>query len=1040
MIDHLIRWSLRHRAIVVSAAVVACAIGARTAFRLPVDVFPDLTAPTVTVLTEAHGMAPLDLEQQVTFPIETALNGASGVRRVRSSTVPGLSIVWAEFEWDENQRDARIIVSERLALAAEQLPEGVHPVLAPVTSIMGEILLLGLRAEDGEASSERAEELRTYAETQLRRRLLSVPGVAQVAVIGGDLKQYQVVLETAKLTSYDVSLDAVRAALQSDNRNVSAGFLNTAGSEYIVSGRGRFRTVDDIGSVVIREAGSVPIRVRDLGRVVIGSAPKRGVGSIRGESAVVLTVMKQPQANTLEVTREIDRVLDGIETRLDGIVLERNIFRQSDFIARAVKNVTHALRDGGILVVVIMLLFLANLRATAITLTAIPLSLVAAVIVLEAFGATINTMTLGGMAIAIGALVDDAVIDVENVIRRLRENSARPPPERRSALTVVFLASKEIRSSITFATFIVIVVFVPVFFLPGVESRLLEPLGIAYVVSISASLVVALTVTPALCLILLPSSRSVRDPREPRLARTLKNTYGVCLRWILRHPLLVTGPALALFLAAAVQLALFGRTFLPDFNEGALTINATTLPGISLRESDALGRWVEKRILAQPEVTTTTRRTGRAELDEHAQGTNGAEIDVPFTLGERSKTEFLAALRSDLAQIPGTNIEIGQPISHRIDHMLSGTRANLAVKIFGPDLYELRRVGERIRVEMESIEGVVDLALEQQSDVPVLSIDYDREALARYGVTVQDVSAALEAAVQGLTVTQVLEGRASFAVVVKLRAREEWSIENLGRLLIDTSSGVRVPLATVASIQRDKGPNAVSRENVERKIVVQANIAGRDITSVVAGIRARVEPIIRSYPSYRVEYSGQFESAEEAGAILLVLGGLVVIAIGFLLHLAFASVRDALFVMTNLPLALIGAVGGVFLSGGTLSVASMIGFITVFGIATRNGIMLVSHVRHLQRQEGVDDFREAVYRGSVERLLPILMTAIGTALALVPIVIAANKPGNEIQTPMAAVILCGLVSATFLNMVVVPALFLRFGTAQTRRTSAGEES
>ena len=1025
MIDHLIRWSLHNRASVVLAATVFCGFGTYTAARLPVDVFPDLTAPTVTILCDGHGMAPTDMETQVTFPIEAALNGAAGVRRVRSSTSAGVAVVWVEFDWNADQAIARQIVNERLARVTADLPERVDTMLAPSSSIMGEILFLGLASDD-----QSPRDLRSYADVTLRRRLQSLPGVSQVTVIGGDLKQYQVVLNPEKLLGYDVAVEDVTRALKADNENLSAGFLNKSGSEYILSGRGRFFSLEDIGAVVVHKSNGVPVLIRHLGEVIAGTTPKRGEGSVRGQKAVVISVQKQPRANTLAVTNEIDRVLDQIEPTLlaTGIYIERDIFRQSTFIELAVRNVLHALRDGGILVVVIMFLFLANVRATVITLTAIPLSLVAAVLTLEALGATVNTMTLGGMAIAIGALVDDAVIDVENVIRRLRDNFRRPQSERKANLQVVFEASKEIRKSIAFATVIVMLVFVPVFFLPGVEGRLLRPLGMAYVTSLFASLVVALTVTPALCLLFLPTCGLIQKAQEPELARLIKERYAQALNWILDHPKLVTAPSVVLFVASVVALFLLGRTFLPDFNEGSLTINATTVPGIALSESDKLGRMVETTLLSHPEVTSTARRTGRAELDEHALGVNASEIEVSVTLKDRSKDEMIAALRRDLSLIPGMQIAIGQPISHRIDHMLSGTRANLAVKLFGADLYRLRQLAKHVRAEMEVEEGIVDLFVEQQSDVPILSVRYDREALARYGLSVETVSSTLKAAVHGLEVSLVIEGEAVFELAVRVGGNPEWTIDNIGALRIRTDSGAAVPLRALATILKDKGPNTISRENVERKIVVQANVAGRDITSVVNSLRSRIDKIVAEEPGYRVEYGGQFESAEQAKRLLLILGFLVVLGIGFLLQLACGSTRDALFIMSSLPLALIGAVGGVYMSGGVLSVASMIGFITVFGIATRNGIMLISHIRYLQHQTAeCAQFRSAVLRGSVERLLPILMTALGTALALVPLVIAGDKPGNEIQTPMATVILCGLLSATALNMIVVPALFLRFG-------------
>jgi CzcA family heavy metal efflux pump len=1028
MIDRLIHASLENRTLVVIAALILCVIGTQRAFELPVDVLPDLTAPTVTIICEGHGMAPTDMELQVTFPIESALNGAQGVRRVRSSTSTGISIVWADFGWGEDLTQARRVIGERLAPITANLPDGITPVIAPASSVMGEILFLGLRSDERSSL-----ELRRYARSGLERRLLAIPGVSHVAVIGGDVEQQKVELGVDRLARYDVSLDEVTRALIDNHRTVSAGFVDSAGSEYLVSGRGRFRSIEEIGAVVVREVAGSPILIRDLGTVERGSAPKRGVGSVRGHPAVVISIQKQPGANTLDLTERIDRFLDDAERSMpSGIVLERDIFRQSDFIAVAVRNVLHALRDGSLLVVAILLVFLASPRATFITLTAIPLAFVAAILTLEMMGATINTMTLGGLAIATGALVDDAIIDVENVIRRLRMNTQLAAAERRSALSVIYDASREIRSSIAFATLIVILVFVPIWFLPGIEGRLLRPLATAYVVSLFASLIVALTVTPALCALLLPRSHSVHEKLEPRIARALKTGYGIILERVLRSPKMVAwGVSIGLLLAIALVFPL-GRAFLPDFNEGALTVNASTLPGISLAHSDELGRKVEEVLLSHPEVRSTARRTGRAEVDEHAQEVSASEIDATIELGERSKEEFLEELRDDLSKVPGVIITIGQPISHRIDHMLSGTRASIAVKIFGPDLLELRRLGERVRGAMENEPGIVDLSAEQQTDVPLLAVDYDRAALARHGVSAETVGRALEAAHQGLRVARIVEGGLLIDLVVRLGSGGSWPIDEIGSLPIDLPSGGRVPLAALANIRKDKEPNTISRENIERKFVVQANVSGRDLVSVVEGVRKRVDPILASSTNYRVEYGGQFESAESTQHRLILLGIGIIVGIGFLLHAAFGSARDALLIMLNLPLALIGGVAGVWASGGVLSVASMIGFITVFGIATRNGIMLVSHFRHLQREEGVADFHEAILRGSVERLLPILMTALGTALALVPLALAGDEPGSEIQTPMAIVILGGLISATLLNMIVVPTLFLRFGKPWVR--------
>ncbi|GMV83353.1 MAG: multidrug transporter AcrB [Planctomycetota bacterium] len=1024
MIDFLIRWSLHNRAAVLLMATLLCAVGGYLATRMPIDVFPDLTAPTVTVITEAHGMDPTEVESQVTFPIEAALNGSPGVRRVRSSTAVGISVVWVEFEWGADIYLARQVVSEKLALVTGDLPPDVErPILAPISSIMGEVMFLSLTSEH-----HTPIELRTTADSVIRRRLLSVPGVAQVTPIGGGEKQYQVVLSPEKLNIYGLSISQVSAALSASNENVSTGFMVEGGSEYLVKGLGRYQNLNDIAQTVVTSVDGVPIKVSDLGSVQIGEAPKRGEGSAMGKPAVIIGIQKQPGANTLTLTRELDTVMDDLSAKLpQGMKINKHLFRQADFIQVAVNNVVHALRDGGILVIIIVLVFLANLRATLITLTAIPLSLVSAILVLWAFDATINTMTLGGMAIAIGALVDDAIIDVENVFRRLRENAAISEHQRRPTLSVVLDASIEIRSSIVFATVIIVLVFTPLFFLSGVEGRLLRPLGVAYVVSLAASLFVAVTVTPALCHLLLPNSKGVRTGHEPLLVRWLKAGYGKMLKPILTRWWLVTLPSVLLLAGAVFASTKLGFAFLPEFNEGSLTIAVVTLPGTSLAESNELGRIVEQTLMQHPEVVAMARRTGRAELDEHAQGVEAAELEVSLSMKERSKEVFLDALRQDLSQVPGVNITIGQPISHRIDHMLSGTRASVAIKIFGEDLYRLRKLAEKARQEISTVPGVVDLSVEQQMDIPILKTNMDRAAMAHHGLQVQDVAHTLEAGLQGSTVSRVIEGRNSFDLVVKVAGTEAWTTDTLGDLPIHTPQGYKVALRSVADIRKDAGPNTISREQVERKIVISCNVAGRDVTSVVQDIRSRVDPILAEEPGYSVEYGGQFESATEAGRVLVILGIAVILAIGLVLHLAFGSARDAFLIMLNLPLALIGGILGVFVSGGVLSVASMIGFITVFGIAARNGIMLVSHIRHLQEHEGVTDFQEAVYRGSLERLAPILMTALAAGLALIPLALGGGKPGNEIQTPMAIVILFGLLSSMLLNMIVVPALYLRFG-------------
>jgi CzcA family heavy metal efflux pump len=1030
----LIRFSLSNRALVLVAALVLTLYGGWVAKNLPVDVFPDLSAPTVTVVTEAHGMTPIDLEQQVTYQIEASLNGAQGVRRIRSATAVGISLVWVEFDWGTDIRVARQIVNEKLDLVSSDLPAEVErPILAPVSSIMGDVMFLGLTSDQ-----HTPIELRTFAELTIRRRLLAVSGVSQVAPIGGAHKQYQVVARPESLAAYGVTLDELSNALRSANRNTSAGVINQSSSEWLVSVEGRFSNTNDIAAAVIRSAGTTPIRVGDVAEVRIGSAPRRGTATANGEPAVVLGVRKQPQANTLELTRRLDEVVDTIEADLpEGMTLHRSIFRQADFIQVAVSNVVTALRDGVLLVVIVILLFLANFRSTMITLTAIPLSLVTAVLILQWLDATINTMTLGGMAIAIGALVDDAIIDVENVFRRLRENYQLPSEKRSSSWRVVLDASVEIRSSITFATAIIVMVFTPVFFLGGVEGRLLAPLGLAYVVSLVASLVVAMTVTPVLCYLLMPNSQTIVREQEPIISAACKSVYRRVLPFLLNHVWLVTIPTVLLFAGATYQMTLFGRVFLPPFNEGSLTIGAVTLPGTSLEESSRLAGQLDKILLRQPEVVGFARQTGRAEQDEHVMGVEASELEVQIEMKDRTKEQFLAALRNEFKVVPGMNVEIGQPISHRVDHMLSGTKAAVAVKIFGPDLYELRTLGEKVRKSIEDVPGIVDLAMEQQRDVPTLRIRFRREALARRGVTIDQAARHINAAVKGDKVSEILEGRNAFDLVVRLDRREPWRLETLGELLIDTTSGARVPLSEIAHVERFTGPNRISREQVERKIVVSCNVAGRDVMSLVNECRGLVEPIIAQHPGYRVQFGGQFESVVEATRMIALVGSGVLIGIGLLLYMAFGSARDAILVMLNLPLALIGGVAGVYFSGGVLSLASLIGFITVFGIAARNGIMLISHIRHLQLVEGVRDFREAVYRGSMERLAPILMTALATCLALIPLAMGGGQPGKEIETPMAIVILFGLSTSMLLNMVIVPALYLRFGKAvQPRPVSA----
>jgi CzcA family heavy metal efflux pump len=1023
-IKRLIHWSVEHHWIVIALSTLLLSAGVWMARDMPVDVFPDLTAPTVTILAEGHGMAPEEMESLVTFPIESSINGASGVRRVRSATAVGVGVIWVEFDWGTDIYIARQLVAEKLALVAESLPPQVErPVLAPISSIMGEILFFALSSDTVDPLT-----MRTVADTVVRRRLLAVPGVSQVTPIGGAERQFQVIAHPEALRANGVSLTELLDAVRASSENASAGIYVEGPQEYVLQAVGRVRSAQEIGESVVAMRGTRSVLVADVADVQEGAALKRGEGSRNGSPAVIVGVQKQPGANTIEVTERLDRELDSLQQELpEGMTIDRRIFRQSDFIQVAVNNVIAALRDGGLLVVAVVILFLANMRAAAITLTAIPLSLAAAVLALRGMGATINTMTLGGLAIAIGALVDDAIIDVENVVRRLRENAAKPPEAQRPVAAVVRDATLEIRMSIVFATVIIVLVFLPIFGLSGVEGRLLTPLAYAYIVALLASLAVAIVVTPALCYAFLPRARSIVRGREGRIAQTLKSGFARMLPFALERPGLVSGVSMALLLAAAFGTTRFGTAFLPEFHEGSLTISVNTLPGTSLGKSDEIGTRVERLLLAQPEVVATARRTGRAELDEHVQGVEAAEIDVGLRESDRPREELLAALRQNFAGLPGTNVTIGQPISHRIDHMLSGTRANIAVKIVGDDLVTLRRVGERVRDVMMGVEGATDIALEPQMDIPFVRFVLNRPAIARYGLKVQDVAAAIETSLAGTTVGRVFDRGAAFDLVVKLNAASAADFERISDLPIHTPTGETVPIRVVADVRREMGANMILRENVQRRIVVSSNVAGRDLGSVVGDIQRAVVEQVAMPEGYRVEYGGQFESQQSATERLLILGGAAMAGVFMMLVLAFGRARDALLVMVNLPLALIGGVAGVVFAGGVLSVASMIGFITLFGIATRNGIMLVSHIRHLMDAEGVTDFRQAVERGAQERLVPILMTAMAAGLALIPLALAAGESGSEIQTPMAIVILAGLTTSTLLNMFVVPTLYLRYG-------------
>lgn len=1026
MIEQFIRWSLSNRLLVLAAAVLLLLWGGWAAKETPVDVFPDLTAPVVTVVAEAHGMPPEDVERLVTFPIEAAMNGASGVRRVRSNTGVGIAVVSIEFNWGTDIYRARQIVSEKIQTTVASLPPDLPaPVLAPVSSIMGEIMFIALVSEQ---HSEM--DLKTTADWLVRRRLLAVPGIAEVIPNGGETKQFQVIASPERLSAYGISLSKLQETVAGSNANAAAGFVTENLQEYLIQGLGRVSSVQDIEEAVILEREGIPVLVRDVATVAIGPAPRRGTAAYNGQSSVVLGIQKQPNVNTLAVTKELDKVIADLEGSLpQGMHIETNVFRQSNFIQSAIDNLVNALRDGAILVIAIMFVFLLSVRATGIALIAIPLSVLASILAIRWLGGTLNTMTLGGIAIAMGALVDDAIIVVENIVRRLRENHDRPQSEQVTTMSIVLKATKEIQSSIVFATLIIILVFLPLFFLSGVEGRLLEPLGFAYVVSLAASLLVALTVTPVLCFYLLPTSKAITQDHDSKLVSFLKRRYRPWLKFALKKSGLVIGVSFISLILAALALGFAGRGFLPEFNEGSLTVSAVTLPGTALETSDDIGRRVEEILLEQPEVIATARRTGRAELDPHAQQVFASEIEVTLDMknnqnGERSKDELLSELRRNFSAIPGTNVVIGQPISHRIDHMLSGTRANIAIKLFGEDLVELRKYGKQIESLVAEIPGAVDVALEQQSEIPIIQVKFNRLALASYGVSMMEAAEILETAFNGTAVGRISEGQASFDLVVKLPDAEKSSFDRLKKTLVTLPSGAIIPISALADIQKRRGPNTITRENVQRKLVVMANVSQRDLVSVVDDIRDAIGNSIQLPQGYHIEYGGQFESAQSAGSRLLMLGILVIVGIFFLLVTAFNSVRDASLIMLNLPLAVIGGVIGVWLMGGSLTIASVIGFITLFGIATRNGVILVDHVRALI-EEG-KSIQEAIIQGAEERLIPILMTALATALALIPLALAAGEPGSEIQAPMAVVILWGLFTSTVLNMLVVPAVYYRF--------------
>lgn len=1029
MLDKIIRFSLQNRAFVLMAAVLLMVGGIYTTSHIDVDVFPDLNAPTVVVMTEATGMAPEEVERLVTFPVETAMNGASDVRRVRSSSTAGFSVVWVEFDWGTDIYRDRQIVSEKLAEVGESLPPDCgKPTLGPQSSILGEAMIIGL---DSDTTS--MQDLRTLADWTFRPRLLSLGGVAQVTVIGGDIKEYQIKLSPEKMKHYDVSLQEVISATESMNRNSTGGVLYEYGNEYIIRGLLSTDEIDGIGRAVVRMQGDVPITLNNIAEIAVGpKAPVLGVASHRGKPAVLMTVTKQPDASTALLTEKLDKAVEDLKSQIPSDVnVSTDIFRQQKFIDSSIDNIKKSLYEGALFVIIVLFFFLMNVRTTLISLVTIPLSLLVSVLTLKFMGLTINTMSIGGMAIAIGSLVDDAIVDVENVFKHLRQNRKLPESERLPVLEVVFNASREVRLPILNSTFIIVVSFVPLFFLTGMEGRMLRPLGIAFITALFASTLVALTLTPVLCSFLLGSEKSDKAGKEPALVRWLQKIYNVALEWVLRHKKLTLGSVAALFAVALALFCSFGSSFLPAFNEGSFTINVSTLPGVSLEESDNVGRRAEMLLLSVPEIKTVARKTGRAELDEHALGANVSEIEAPFELSDRPKKAVVEEIRHKLGTLPGVNVEIGQPISHRIDAMLSGTRANIAIKLFGTDLNKMFEIGNQIKTEISAIPGVVDLNVEQQVERPQLQIVPKREMLAKYGVTPSEFTDMVEVYLAGRTVSRVYEGNRVFDLTVKADDDSRSTIEAIRDMPVDVVGG-KVPFSQIAEIRSAAGPNTINRENVARKIVISANVSDGDLQGAVNRIRKTINDNVPLPEGYHVEYGGQFESAQSATRTLLVTSLMAILVIFLLLYGQFKNVRQASAVLLNLPLALIGGVFAIFFADGIISIPAIIGFISLFGIATRNGMLLIDRYNEL-RQSGLS-LHDAVMRGSLDRLNPILMTALTSALALIPLALGGDLPGNEIQSPMAKVLLGGLLTSTMLNGFIVPVVYILISKKRNEQT------
>lgn len=1021
MLNKIIRFSLHNRLIVLVAAVALIILGGFTAHNTEVDVFPDLNAPTVVVMTEAKGMAAEEVEQLVTFPIETAVNGATGVRRVRSSSTAGFSVVWVEFDWSTDIYIARQIVSEKLSAMANELPDNVGtPTLGPQSSILGEVLIVGLTAD-----STSMLDLRTLADWTIRPRLLSIGGVAQVSVLGGDIKEYQILIHPQKMKHYGVSLSDVLNATTGMNQNTNGGTIYEYGNEYIIRGLVSSDNIEDIGDAVVKSTNNIPVTLADIAEVKVGpQTPRLGVASEKGKPAVLMTVTKQPNTGTIELTEKLEDALKDLQKNLPSdINVSTDVFRQSRFIESSIDNVKTSLYEGAIFVVIVLFLFLANTRTTVISLITLPVSLLVSILVMHYMNLSINTMSLGGLAIAIGSLVDDAIVDVENVWKHLRENRQLPENLRKSTREVVFNASKEVRMPILNSTLIIIASFVPLFYLSGMEGRMLIPLGIAFIVALLASTIVALTLTPVLCSYLLSNKNgSGKEDREAFMATWLKKHYHTALLWALANKKSVLGGSVALFIVAVCMFFTLGHSFLPSFNEGSFTINVSSMPGISLEESDKIGKRAEELLLSIPEIKTVARKTGRAELDEHALGVNVSEIEAPFELTDRTHKEVLDDIRHRLSAISGANIEIGQPISHRIDAMLSGTQASIAIKLFGDDLNKMFAIGNRIKDEIATVDGIADLNVEQQIERPELTISPKRKLLAKHGITLADFNSFVSVNLGGETVSQVYEDKKSFNLVVRAADSDRGSMERIKDLMIDTPDGGKIPLTEVAEVKSTTGPNTINRENVKRKIVVSANASGRDLRSVVNDIQARIDKNIKLPEGYHIEYGGQFESEQSASRTLMLASAVSIVIMFLLLYLQFRNALESGVILLNLPLALIGGVFALCLTTGEVSIPAIIGFISLFGIATRNGMLLISRYNTLQREEGLS-LKESIMKGSLDRLNPIVMTALCSALALIPLALRGDLPGNEIQSPMAKVILGGLLTSTFLNAFIIPIIY-----------------